>query len=393
MRKATNDPSIETTPRFIPIIMIYLYYSEKFQNYNFGPEHPFNPARLMLAYKLMEEEGLMDDLTCRVEPQPAGEADLQRVHTPEYIASVQAEEPDLAFGLGSDDTPVFPGIYEASRLLAGSSIDAARRIIAEDCKAFNIGGGLHHAMPSQASGFCVFDDPALAISVLKERFERILYIDIDGHHGDGVQQIFYEDLDVLTISMHESGLYLFPGTGFIDEIGAGPGLGHSVNIPMPMYAGDEEYRRAFEEIVPRLFEWFEPQAVVAQLGVDTHYSDPLTTLNMTLTGYTYLVQRIIELTEQHARGRLLALGGGGYNMEVVPVAWASVLHLLRHEPLPEYLPPYWVEFFMNLVGREPLTLPDIEIKVGSETKKRINAELDVTLQGLKEKINEIHKVY
>jgi acetoin utilization protein AcuC len=373
--------------------MIYLYYSEKFQNYNFGPEHPFNPARLMLAYKLMEEEGLMDGLTCSVEPQPASVVDLQRVHTQEYIASVQAEEPDLAFGLGSDDTPVFPGIYEASRLLAGSSIDAARRIIAEDCSAFNIGGGLHHAMPTQASGFCVFDDPALAISVLKERFERILYIDIDGHHGDGVQQIFYEDFDVLTISMHESGVYLFPGTGFIDEIGAGLGLGYSVNIPMPMYAGDEEYRRAFEEIVPRLFEWFEPQAVVAQLGVDTHYSDPLTSLNMTLTGYTYLVRRIIELTGQHAGGRLLALGGGGYNMEVVPVAWASVLHLLRGEILPEYLPPYWVEFFMNLVGREPLTLPDIEINVGSETKKRINAELDVTLQGLKKKVNEIHKVF
>jgi acetoin utilization protein AcuC len=129
------------------------------------------------------------------------------------------------------------------------------------------------------------------------------------------------------------------------------------------------------------------------LGVDTHYSDPLTTLNMTLNGYTHLVQRIIELTGQHAAGRLLALGGGGYNMEVVPVAWASVLHLMRGERLPEYLPPYWVEFFMNLVGREPLVLPDIEIKVGSETRKRITAELELTLQGLKEKVNEIHKVF
>lgn len=372
--------------------MIYLYYSEKFQDYNFGPEHPFNPARLMLAYKLMEEEGMIDDLTCRVEPQPAEQADLERVHTPEYIASVEAEVPDLAFGLGSDDTPVFPGIYAASRLLAGSSIDAARRMTTEDCSAFNIGGGLHHAMPTKASGFCVFDDPALAISVLKERFERVLYIDIDGHHGDGVQQIFYEDFNVLTISMHESGLYLFPGTGFIDELGAGPGLGYSVNIPMPMYAGDDEYLRAFEEIVPRLFKWFEPQAVVAQLGADTHYSDPLTTLNMTLAGYTHLVGRIIELTRLHAGGRLLALGGGGYNMEVVPVAFASVLHLMRGEALPEYLPPYWVEFFTNLVGREPLSPPDIDIKVGKETKKRITAELDTTLKGLKEKVNKIHKV-
>jgi acetoin utilization protein AcuC len=157
--------------------------------------------------------------------------------------------------------------------------------------------------------------------------------------------------------------------------------------------GDEEYRSAFEEIVPRLFEWFRPQVVVAQLGVDTHYSDPLTTLNMTLAGYTDLVHRIIELTGQHCRGRLLALGGGGYNMEVVPVAFASVLHLMRGEPPAEYLPPCWVEFFMNLVEREPLSLPDIEIKVGSETKKRITAELDVTLQALKEKVNEIHRVF
>jgi len=373
--------------------MIYLYYSDRFQAYNFGPEHPFNPARLMLAYKLIEEQGLVDSKTCRIEAQPASELDLQRVHTLEYIAAVQAEEMELAYGLGSDDTPVFPGIYEASRLLAGSSIDAARRIAAEGCSAFNLGGGLHHAMPSRASGFCVFDDPALAISVLKDRFERVLYIDIDGHHGDGVQQIFYEDPDVLTISMHESGLYLFPGTGFIDEMGAGLGLGSSINIPMPMYAGDEEYRRAFEEIVPPLFDWFAPQAVVAQLGVDTHYTDPLTTLNMTLTGYTYLVQRIIDLTAQYAGGRLLALGGGGYNMEGGPVAWTSVLHLMRGEALPEFLPPYWVEFFMNLVGREPLTLPDIDIKIGVETKKRITAELDRTLKDLKERVNGIRKIY
>ncbi|MDD1734821.1 MAG: acetoin utilization protein AcuC, partial [Methanothrix sp.] len=187
--------------------------------------------------------------------------------------------------------------------------------------------------------------------------------------------------------------YLFPGTGFVDEIGAGPGLGYSVNVPMPMYAGDLEYRRAFEETLPALFEWFQPQAVVAQIGVDTHYSDPLSTLNMTLSGYTGLVARIIDLTEKHAGGRLLALGGGGYNLEVVPVAWASVLHLMRGEALPEYLPPYWVEFFMNLVGREPLSPPDMEIKVGEQTRIRINAELERTLQALKEKVNEVYKIF
>jgi acetoin utilization protein AcuC len=370
--------------------MIYLYYTDKFQGYNFGPEHPLNPIRLALAYKLIEESGMLDSQTELIRPIPASEEDLHMVHTPEYIESVRLEEPDLAFGLGSSDTPVFPGIFEASRIIAGGSIDAARSILREDCGAFNLGGGLHHAFPTQAAGFCVFNDVALGICILKKKFCRILYLDIDGHHGDGVQQIFYEDPSVLTLSIHESGQYLFPGTGFVDEVGAGPGLGFSVNIPMPMYAGDQDYLLVFEEVVPKFFEWFRPEVVVAQLGVDAHYSDPLTSLNVTLTGYTQMVRRIIELTDKYARGRLLALGGGGYNLEVVPVAWASVLHLMRHEPLPEYLPLYWVELFSNVVGREPLTLPDIEMRPGKETQKRITSELSQTLQNLKRIHSAIH---
>jgi len=374
--------------------MIYLYYTDRFQGYDFGPEHPMKPVRLMMAYKLMEEMGVFDDRKTRlIEPSIAAEEDLHLVHTLDYIEAVRSELPDLAFGLGSQDTPVFPGIYDASRLLAGGSIDAARRMVAEDCSAFNLGGGLHHAMPTQAAGFCVFDDPALAICVLKKRFERILYLDIDGHHGDGVQQIFYEDPDVLTLSLHESGRYLFPGTGFIDELGAGLGLGYSVNVPMPMYAGDQEYLQAFEEIVPPLFEWFRPSVVVAQLGVDAHYSDPLTSLNLTLTGYTEMVRQIVSLAGKYADNRLLALGGGGYNLGVVPVAWASVLQLMRDEPLPEYLPPYWVEFFINLAGGEPLSLPDIEMNVGNHTRKRISAELRDTLDGLKKLHSDLHGIY
>jgi acetoin utilization protein AcuC len=374
--------------------MIYLYYTDRFQAYDFGPEHPMKPARMMMAYKLMEEMGVFDDRKTRlIEPGLATEEDLHLVHTLDYIEAVRTEEPDLAFGLGSQDTPVFPGVFDASRLLAGGSIDAARRMVAEDCSAFNLGGGLHHAMPTLASGFCIFDDPALAICVLKKRFERVLYIDIDGHHGDGVQQIFYEDPDVLTLSLHESGRYLYPGTGFIDEVGAGLGLGYSVNVPMPMYAGDPEYLQAFEEIVPPLFEWFRPDVVVAQVGVDAHYSDPLTSLNLTLTGYIEMVGKIAELDRKYAGGRLLALGGGGYNLQVVPVAWASVMQLMRDEPLPEYLPPYWVEFFINLAGGEPFSLPDIEMKVGNETRKRISDELRETLDGLKKIHADIHGIF
>ncbi|VVB64187.1 Histone deacetylase domain protein [uncultured archaeon] len=306
---------------------------------------------------------------------------------------MKTEEPDLAFGLGIDDNPVFKGMYSAARILAGGSIDAAKLMIEQDCSAFNIGGGLHHAMPTQASGFCIFNDIALAISILKRKFKRILYIDIDGHHGDGVQNIFYTDPRVLKISIHESGRYIFPGTGFIDEIGEYDGKGYSVNIPMPMYATDDVYRRAFEEIVPALFEWFKPDVVVAQFGVDTHYSDPLTSLNLTLEGYSYLVYRIKELTDRYSGGRLLALGGGGYSLMVVPLAWTIVFQAMRGGRVPEFLPPCWSEMFTNFVGQEPLSLPDIPIKIGEETQKRISAELNETLLGLKKLLHEIDGIF
>ncbi|MCJ7443833.1 MAG: acetoin utilization protein AcuC [Methanotrichaceae archaeon] len=374
--------------------MIYLYYSDSFLGYDFGPEHPLKPVRMMLAYKLIEESGLLDGLkTLWLEPSPASEMDLNLVHTLEYIESVKSEIPDPAFGLGTQDTPVFKGIYEASCLLAGGSIDGARKIAEEDCQVFNLGGGLHHAMPTLASGFCVFNDCALAICVLKKKFDRVLYIDIDGHHGDGVQNIFYDDPTVLTLSLHESGKYLFPGTGFVDEVGVGLGRGYSVNLPMPMYSGNEAYIMAFDEIVPSIFEWFKPQVVVGQLGIDTHYSDPLTSLNVTMEGYAYLVKKIIDLTNKYSKGRLLALGGGGYSLEVVPLAWTSVLQLMRNEPLPQYFSPYWVEMFINIVGGEPLYLPDIEIKIGKETKKRINVELAETLGMLKDKLSNIHGIF
>ena len=374
--------------------MIYLYYTDRFLGYNFGPEHPLNPVRLRLAYTLIEDFGFLDgDDAKRVEPRLASEEDLLLIHTQEYIEAVKTEEPDLAFGLGIDDNPVFKGMYSAARLLAGGSIDAAKLMIEQDCSAFNIGGGLHHAMPTQASGFCIFNDIALAISILKRRFKRILYIDIDGHHGDGVQNIFYTDPKVLKISIHESGKYIFPGTGFIDEVGEYDGKGYSVNIPMPMYATDEAYRRAFEEIVPVLFEWFKPEVVVAQFGVDTHYSDPLTSLNLTLEGYSYLVHRIKELTDKYAKGRLLALGGGGYSMMVVPLAWTMVFQTMRGGEVPEYLPPCWSEMFTNLVGQEPLSLPDVPIKIGEETQKRISAELNETLLGLKKLLYEINGIF
>lgn len=366
--------------------MIYLYYTDMFMGYSFGPEHPLQPARIMLTYRMIEEYGFFLGYDTEVqEPYYASENDLLMVHDPGYIQAVKDERPDPALGLDEPDTPIFPGIYDASALIAGASIEAAKRVASEPCVAFNLAGGLHHAFPARASGFCVFNDCALGIRALRKRFKRVLYIDIDAHHGDGVQYIFYEDPSVLTISIHESGKYLFPGTGFVDEIGSGEGYGYSANIPMPMNAEDECYRYAFESVIPALFRWFRPDAVVAQLGVDTHYADPLASLDLTLEGYGYLVRRIKELTDEYANGRMLALGGGGYNLEVVPLAWTLAFQTLRGQEMPEELPKWWVDAIMKMIGRPPLSLPD-----RPKTKRDVPRELIETVANLKRRLTMIH---
>ncbi len=371
--------------------MIDLYYSEDYARYDFGPDHPLRPERTMLAFKLMEDLGCRDGDDVRwVKPSICSEADLISVHTKDYIEAVKAERPNLSFGLGDMDTPVFNGIYDASRLIAGGSIQAAEAMISGDStKAFNLGGGLHHAFPSKAGGFCVFNDPALAIHTLKKKFQRVLYIDIDAHHADGVQDIFYQDPMVLKISMHESGKYLFPGTGFIEEVGSGPGRGYTVNMPMPRYSGDEAYLCAFGEIAPALVSWFKPEAVVAQIGVDTHYSDPLTSLRLSLQGYSSLVKSIIDLADKYAEGRLLALGGGGYSIRAVPIAWASAFQMMRGKSL-YYLSQNWVEMFQLETRTEPISLEDLAPGGRPEVGQWICSQLNEVLSGLKSILHDIH---
>ncbi|HOT07327.1 MAG TPA: acetoin utilization protein AcuC [Methanotrichaceae archaeon] len=371
--------------------MIYLYYTECFMGYDFGPEHPMQPARLMLTNRLIEEYGMLVDWHAeRVEPYYASDRELLSVHTTGYLEALQAEEPNPAFGLSDQDNPVFPGMYDAARMIAGASIEAAKRVVQEDCSAFNFAGGLHHAMPDRASGFCLINDAALAILALRQRFSRVLYIDIDGHHGDGVQSIFYDDPSVLTLSIHQSGEHIFPGTGFVDELGSGDGLGYSVNIPLPSRSDDAFYQRAFSEIVAPVFRWFCPEAVVAQLGVDAHYADPLTSLNLTLSGYAGLVRCIRRLTDRYSEGRLLALGGGGYNMEVVPLAWSMAFQLLKGQEMPLDQPRWWVDFIRRSTGREPLNLPDVCARTDRDLAVRLAGVLDETLCQLKAGLSAVH---
>jgi len=341
-----------------------LFYSDEFLTYDFGRSHPLNPVRLLLTYTLMMELGLFKAKGVSIEEcEHATEADIMRVHTSKFIDAVKAaSEGNLPrspfvrgeFGLGYGDNPIFNGMYEASSLYVGASLRAAR-LIAEDKldHAFNISGGLHHATEDRASGFCIFNDPAIAIKFLREHFERIMYIDIDAHHGDGVQRIFYDDPSVLTVSLHESGDYLFPGTGGVGEIGEGEGEGYAINVPFPRYTTDDPYLYAFREVVPPLADGFEPQIIVTQLGADAHFADPLTDLSLTTRAYDEIGEILHKVAHNICDGRWLGLGGGGYDMTVVPRAWSIFFGKMVGSDPPDEIPMSWVKFCEDTIHKRP----------------------------------------
>jgi acetoin utilization protein AcuC len=238
------------------------------------------------------------------------------------------------YGLGPGDNPIFPGLWEAAQLVAGGSLLAARLVAdGEADRVFHFAGGLHHAHPDRASGFCYVNDAVLAIQELRRRGLRVAYVDIDAHHGDGVQFAFYDDPTVLTISTHERGDRLFPGTGFVSEAGEAAGVGFSVNLPLQPFTDDDVYHAAFEAVVPPLLQAFRPDVVVAQLGIDSHRTDPLTHLALTIQGFARAVERILQLAP-----RVVALGGGGYDLPNVARAWTAAWAAMNDVALSPELP-------------------------------------------------------
>jgi acetoin utilization protein AcuC len=316
-------------------------YTDAYLDYDYGPTHPLRIIRLKLTYDLIKAYELLDLPSVQFIPTiKAEEKDLAAFHSEEYLEILkQANEGRLTgsayyFGLGPGDNPIFPGLYNFSLLLAGATLQAVDFVADEKGEiAFNIAGGLHHAMRSRASGFCYINDPVVGIMRLLSRGKRVAYIDIDAHHGDGVQKAFYETNRVLTISLHESGSTLFPGTGFEYEIGKGEGEGYSVNLPFPHDTDDEVYVWTFEEIVPELIHAFQPDVVVTQLGVDTFYDDPLTNLRLSILGYERVLKRIKDLAP-----KWVALGGGGYNISNVARAWTLAWAVMNGIELKEGLP-------------------------------------------------------
>jgi len=349
-------------------------YTDALARFDYGESHPLKTVRLKLTYELTRSYGLLSLPQCRlIEPKMATDEDLLKFHEEGYLEVLKEVNSGVMvfgaeqYGLGPGDNPVFRGLYDWSRLVTGASLQAASLVESGEVDAaFSISGGLHHARASSASGFCYVNDPVIAIHSLLEKGRRVLYIDLDAHHGDGVQDAFYATDRVLTVSVHETGSGLFPGTGFEDETGAGKGRGYSVNVPMPPYSDDELFLYAFDEIVPPLFDLFRPDVVVSQLGVDSFQSDPLAHLNYTTNGFGEAVRRIHELSP-----KWVALGGGGYDVANVARAWTLAWAIMNGVGIPDEIPAEFLERYRS-AGFEGGRLRDgayVEEGAGKEQRR------------------------
>ncbi len=340
---------------------LHVSWDEGLTSYDFGPEHPLAPIRVKLTIELARALGVLARPGVVVEAAPtATDAELELVHDPAYIAVVkaaggelEAPRPDAAtllrHGLGTPDDPLFTGMHAASALVAGATLGAARALWSGSVQhASSIAGGLHHAMRRNASGFCIYNDPAIAIAwLLAQGVERIGYVDIDVHHGDGVQAAFWNDPRVLTISMHEHPATLFPGTGRASEIGGPAAEGSAVNIALPAGTRDAGWLRALDAVVPPLLAKFRPQILVTQHGCDTHWSDPLANLEVTIDAQRAAHALLHRLAHETAGGRWLLTGGGGYQLvQVVPRTWTHLLAEASGDPIdPATATPHtWREY-------------------------------------------------
>lgn len=344
-------------------------WDERLIGYDFGPGHPLAPIRVDLTIGLARSFGLLDRPEVSVLPvEPATDAELMLVHTKDYLDAVrhagETMSPDPLRGLGTMDDPLFGGMHEATSLVAGATLAAARAVHeGRHEHAVNVAGGLHHAMAAAASGFCIYNDPAIAIAwLLEQGVERIAYVDIDVHHGDGVQAAFWDDPRVLTISLHESGRTLFPGTGFPDEIGAAGAEGCAVNVALPAGTGDDGWLRALHAVALPLVRGFAPQFLVTQHGCDSHALDPLANLLVSVDGQRRAHAALHSLAHEVCDGRWLATGGGGYELvRVVPRTWTHLLAEAAGAPIdPDTeTPQEWRDVVLAKAGvPAPLSMTD-----------------------------------
>ncbi|GIQ61470.1 acetoin utilization protein AcuC [Paenibacillus cisolokensis] len=343
--------------------------------YKFRADHPFDPIRLTLAIDLLTSVGALKASDI-IASEPADTNLLSLVHRPDYIHAVTAlskEHPETRwldeaerFGLGTEDTPFFPGMHDAAAQLVGGSVRAAEEVMSgRALHAYHMAGGLHHAFPERGAGFCVYNDAAIAIKYIRQRYgAKVLYIDTDVHHGDGVQWAFYDDADVCTYSIHETGKYLFPGTGFVHERGSELGFGFCYNMPVEPYTEDDSWLESFVSTVEKVARAFRPDIIVSQHGCDAHALDPLSHIHCSTRIYLEMPRIIHELAHRYAQGRWVAVGGGGYDIwRVVPRAWSLVWLAMTEHPLVGRLvagenAPLPAEWVARWLPHSPEPLPD-----------------------------------
>lgn len=356
------------TPDTVTCMSVTLPWSESLLGYNFGAGHPMAPVRLRLTFELLTALGLLDDPAVHLVPaEVADDATLTTVHEAAYVRAVRAASagtPDRARGLGTDDDPIFAEMHEASARIVGATVAAARAVWGErPAHAVSLAGGMHHAMPSRASGFCVYNDIAAAIAwLLANGCERVLYLDVDAHHGDGVERVFWNDPRVVTLSVHQSGQTLFPGTGFAQDIGGPNARGGAINLSLPPGTSDRGWLRGIEAVAGPVVRELAPQVLVSQHGCDTHARDPLTGLEVSVDAQRVAAELIAGWAADHAGGRWLATGGGGYDLAwTVPRAWSHLVavSLGRALPADTQIPATWQELASRLTGAEvPTTMSE-----------------------------------
>ncbi len=338
-------------------------YSPLFQQYKFHQAHPFNQLRVKLTYDLLTEIKAIKPSDV-VSPRSATKEELSLIHDKKYIEAVELagngqldSEKALNFGIGTEDTPIFPNMHEASSLLVGGTLTAVDYVMEGKANhAANFGGGLHHGFRGKASGFCIYNDSSVAIKYIQKKYDaKVLYIDTDAHHGDGVQWAFYDDPNVCTLSIHETGRYLFPGTGNVTERGSGKGYGFSFNIPLDAFTEDESWLDAYRQSITEVANYFKPDVIITQNGTDAHYYDPLTHLSTSMAIYHEIPKLAHEIAHTYCDGRWIAVGGGGYDIwRVVPRAWSLIWLEMNNIPVPESLPLAWLNKWQQ---KAPVPLP------------------------------------
>ena len=369
-------------------------YSSEFEKYSYPPEHPFNTVRAKRVREIVRSMGLLSGRgRSELAPKPAERIVLKKFHTARYLHALKTaaaghlDAEALQMGIGSQDCPVFKGLYEYAALAVGGTLSAVQMILSGQADiAFNPSGGYHHAGPELAAGFCYINDMALACIVLAEQKKRVLYLDVDVHHGDGVANAFYDRSDVLTISFHQNPKTLFPGTGFEEEIGTGEGKGYCVNVPLPVGTYDRAYMKAFKDIVLPLAKTYNPDVIVFELGADALAGDPLANLRLTNNAYADIINYLMKFNKP-----IIATGGGGYNVENTVRAWALAWSIFcgadHGEDMSHAMGGVFLESTEWQAG-----LRDRALAVTESQRETVMPALEATIEKIKKTIFPIHNL-